>query len=288
MGVAAALFHQGGDAGTAGVGQRLQSPGGEDPVFTLQWHDIRHGSEAHHVGVRFQNRLLIAAESGGQFESDTNAGEVFVGVAAVCAVGVHHRNGLGQLILAFVVVGDDQIHPQLPAQPGFLNGGDAAVHRNNQGNALAFQLVQGNGVQAIALFQAAGDVADAVGALLAQKVGKQTGGGNAVHIVVAEDRDFFTPGNGCRHPPSGQSHIRQQIGVRQAAIAVQKAGCLGGGFHAPSGQNHGGQGGEPSGYQCVYAAYIRFLHIPDSVFQIHTHPIKTFSLHYSKNQSFRQ
>ena len=286
--IAATFPDQGGKPRPLGGGQGLQPPGDKHPVFSHQGDYIGNGAQADHIRVFVQHRLRVSGQGAGQLEGNGNAGQISVGVAAVRPVGVHHRHGLGQLILALMVVGDDQIHSQLSAQPGFLNGGDSAVHRNDQGNTLVFQLVQGNGVQAVALFQAAGDVADAIGALLAQKVGKQTGGGNAVHIVVAEDRDFFTPGNGCRHPSRGQSHIRQQIGVRQAAIAVQKAGCLVGGFHTPSGQNHGGQGGEPSGYQCVYAAYIRFLHIPDSVFQIHTHPIKTFSLHYSKNQSFRQ
>ena len=65
---AAALAHQRGDAGPAGLAQRFQTPGHEHPVLALQEHHIRHSAKAHHVGIGIQHRLLIAAQGGGQFE----------------------------------------------------------------------------------------------------------------------------------------------------------------------------------------------------------------------------
>ena len=35
FGVAAAFRHQGGDAGPLGMGERVEAPGGKDPVFAL-------------------------------------------------------------------------------------------------------------------------------------------------------------------------------------------------------------------------------------------------------------
>ena len=114
------------------MGQRLQTLGYEDPVFSLQWHDVRHGAEADHVGVLLQHLRLVAAEGGCQLEGHAHAGEIFVGVAAVRPVGIHNCHGLGQDILAFMVVGDDQIDAQLPAQLRLGHGGDAAVYGDDE------------------------------------------------------------------------------------------------------------------------------------------------------------
>ena len=127
-----------------------------------------------------------------------------MGIAAIRPVGVNHRDCLGQGILAFVVVGDDQIHAQL----SLGHGGNAAVHGDDELNPLVVKLVQGNGVQTVALLQPTGDVADTAAAVAAEKVCQQAGGGNAVHVIVAEDRDFFLVFDGQRHSSGSQSHIR--------------------------------------------------------------------------------
>ena len=106
-----------------------------------------------------------------------------------------------------MMVGDHQINVHFPAKLRFRHGGDAAVHGDDQFDALLVQLVDGDGIEAIALFQTAGYVGDAVGAVTAQKVGQQAGGGNTVHIIVAEYGDFFPPGHGKTHPAGGQVHV---------------------------------------------------------------------------------
>ncbi len=217
---AAALGHEGGDARPAGVGQGVKAPGDEHPVFPQQGHHVGHGAQAHHVGVFFQHLFLAAAEGGGQLEGHTHAGEHFVGIAAVGAVGVHHGHSLGEGVLAFVMVGDDQVDSQLPAQCRLLHGGDAAVHGDDELHALAGELPDGDGVQAVALLQTAGDVAAAVGALLSQVVRQQAGGGDAVHVVVAENGDFLPTAQGQSHPAGGQVHVRHPVGVRQGGVAV--------------------------------------------------------------------
>ena len=65
-----------------------------------------------------------------------------MGIAAVGAVRVNDCHRIGQLILALVVVGDDQIHAQLPAQLRFFHGGNTAVHGDNELYALLVQLLQ--------------------------------------------------------------------------------------------------------------------------------------------------
>ena len=135
---------------------------------------------------------------------------------AVGPVGIHHGHRLGQGVLALVVVSDHQLHAQLPAQPGFLHGGDAAVHGDDEFYSFLMQLAQGDGVEAVALFQTAGDVADAVRAVAAQEIRQKTGGGDAVHVIVAKNGDFFLILDGQRHPSGGEGHVRHEKGSRRA------------------------------------------------------------------------
>ena len=46
------------------------------------------------------------------------------------------------------------------------------------------------------------------------------GGGDAVHVVVAEHGDLLPPGHGESHPSGGLVHIRHQKGVKQGRVAV--------------------------------------------------------------------
>ena len=273
FGVTAALFHQRGNARTVGVGQLFQPPGSKHPVLTPQRHHVRDGSQTYHVGVLGKHLFLIAAQGGSQLEGDAHAGKIFVGVAAVVAVGVHHGNGLGQGILALMVVGDHQIHSQLPAQLRFGDGGDAAVHGDDELHAVLMELVQGDGVQTVALFQPAGDVADAVGTVAAQKVRQQTGGGDAVHVIVAKNGNFLLVFDGHGHPARGFVHIRHQKRVRKSSATVQNFLRLLAGFDAPGGQHHGRQRGVSSPNQRIDSSHIRLPYIPNSVFHLSTHPV---------------
>ena len=48
-----------------------------------------------------------------QLQRDADAGEVLVGIGAVVALRVHHRARVRQLVVRFVMVGDDQIDAEL-------------------------------------------------------------------------------------------------------------------------------------------------------------------------------
>ena len=119
-----------------------------------------------------------------------------------------------------MMVGDDEINAQLFTQLRLIDGGDAAVHGDDQLDALSVELVDGDGIQAVALLQTAGNVAHRVGAVAAEKIRQQAGGGDAVHIVVAEHGDLLPPGHGKSHPAGGLVHIRHQKRVKQGRVAV--------------------------------------------------------------------
>ena len=158
----------------------------------------------------------------------------------VGTVRVYHCNGTGQRILALVMVGDNQVDAQRGAKLGLLNGGDAAIHGDDECDTLPLQLLDGNGVQAIAFLQAAGNVGNTMHPVAAQEVGQQAGGGDAVHIVVAENGNGFALGHGQGHAGGSQIHVLHGIGRDEGSVTAQ---ILLGSFcvsNASGSQDHGG------------------------------------------------
>ena len=264
------------------MGQRIQPMAHEGPVFPLQKHHVRHGAQAHEVRIGFQCLFLTAPDGGGQLEGYAHAGKILVGVAVSGPVGVHHGHGLGQFRLADVVIGDDQVHAQIPAQLRLGHGGDAAVHSDDQGHSLVVKIRNGNGVQPVAFLQPARDIADDLAPHAPEEIRQQAGGGDAIHVIVAEHGDGLACGQGQTHPVHGFVHVRHGKRVLQGRIGPQIPRRLGRGADASCGEDHGRQWGIASGGQGVYIVYFRRRYIPNSVFQVHAHPINSFSPNYSK------
>ena len=256
---AAAFGHQRSDAGPTGILQRLQATGHEGSVFSHQGHHIGHCAQADHIGIFCQGFFLVSAEGGSQFEGHTHAGQIHMWVAAVGPMGVDDGAGIRQHILTLVVVGDHQVHTQLSAQLCFFHSGNAAVDGDDQAHAFAGQLPDGDGIQTVAFFQTAGDIADAICAPGPQEVGQQAGGGNSVHIVITEDGDLFSPAERQPHPTHGQVHVRQGKGTGQGIVTAEIMPGLGRGGQATGGQDHSGQGSVSAGNQGVDGSHIRGL-----------------------------
>ena len=144
---------------------------------------------------------------------------------------------------------------------------------DDQVDTVGMELVDGNGVQAIALFQTSGDIGDTVGTVAAQEICQQAGGGDAVHIVVAEDGDLFLPGKSQAYTAGGQIHIGHEERIQQRGIAVQISLRVTNRSDAPGGQDHGGQRGVAAGNQGIDGPRLRLCNIPNSVFQSDTHPL---------------
>ena len=137
-----------------------------------------------------------------------------------------------------MVVGDDHVDSQRLGQDSLIPGSNAAVHRDDQCDPLLRQQLHCLPVQAIALIQAAWDIGHHPGTFAYQKVGQQTGGGDAVHVIVAVNRHHLPPFNGLPHPNNCPVHVLQQHGViqnirrrgQQTTDLVQVA-------HSPGGQH---------------------------------------------------
>ena len=193
-------------------------------------------------------------------------------VGVIPAVGIHHGNGAGQLVLTLVVVGDDEIDSLIPAEQGLPVGGDAAVHGDNQGDALGFQGRNGLFVEAVALLDSAGDIVGDAAALTAEKFRQQAGGGDAVHVVVAEHSDPFTPLQGQAQPVSGRLHIPHGQRVGQRLRGGEKLpGMLRLGI-APAAKHPGRQGRVSCLLQGFHGMPVILRYFPSSVLHCTFHP----------------
>ena len=239
----------------------------------MQGHDVCYGTETDHVCIFIQNNFLILSQSGSQLEGNTYTGQHPVGIAAIRTVGIYDGNCLGQLLLALVVIRDHQIDTQLLAKLCLFHGGDTAVDGNDQLDALPMQLPDGNGIQTVALLQPSGNVGKTVGTAAAQKICQQAGGGNTVHVIVAEYGDPLSAGKGKAHPVGRQCHVLHGKRIRHGAAAVQICFCFIRPFHASGGKDHGGKGRKSRSHQRVHSTHLRLCYVPYIILHTDTHPI---------------
>ena len=193
-------MHQGANADEVGVFQRLEAVPGEHAVLAAKVHDIGDGADAGQGGyveqilLEFGRQLaaFFAAVGDGpsQFEGHHRARRMRVGIVRIqprMHNGLHFR----QTVARFVVVGDDDLHAEFIGQLDLVEAGDAAIDGDHQLGAALGQLADGVGVEAVALIDAVGDVIIDLCAEDFQQVPQDGHAGDAVHVVIAVDGDFF-------------------------------------------------------------------------------------------------
>ena len=121
-----------------------------------------------------------------------------------------------------VVIGDHHIDTQSLGVGYLGRSGDAAVHRDDELHALLAQPVHCAAVQAVTLSGAVGNIAYNMSASLPQKFCEQTGGGDAIHIIVAVDGDGVPPFHGLGDADGGPVHIPHEKRVVEQLWAVGK------------------------------------------------------------------
>ena len=260
--------------------KRLEPAHHHGAHLALQGHDVRNQAQAQKVCIAVQQLLLPAGDGRGKLKGHARAGEVGVGIGTVRPVGVHHGHGPGQVLFALVVVGDHKIHPKPAAQLRLVVGGDAAVHGDDEIDLLAVELADGQLVEPVALFQAGGDIAGHPGPETLQKIGEQTRGGDAVHVIVPKHGDMLPPGDGKAHPVSSGFHVLHQEGRAQGGVGAQ---VVPGALHVPV-----APGREGTGAEGPIAGPLELLHfllsvlryVPSSKLHTNTHP-KSFSFDYN-------
>ena len=75
--------------------------------------------------------------------------------------------------------------------------------------------------QAVAILDAAGDIVHHVAAPGQEIVHQDHRGGDAVHVIVAENGDLFPAGQGAAHPLGGLVHVlHQKGGIGQVPVPL--------------------------------------------------------------------
>ena len=166
-----------------------------------------------------------------------------------------------------MVIGDDEVDAEGGGKGGLLHAGDAAVHGDDERDALLGKRADRIAAEAVALLYAAGDVHEHRRPAGAEIIGQKAGGGDAVHVVIAEHGDGLAAGKRAVDARHGLVHIaHEEGGVDQRAFAVEMRGGLLGRDDAARGQ----YGRYQIGIACVHQRFdrgiIRFRDEPAFVF----------------------
>ena len=148
------------------------------------------------------------------------------------------------------MVGDNHVHLLLLGVPGLVHGGDAAVHRDNEADPPLFQGAHSLPVEAVAFLHPVGDVGNDRPSLAPKKIGEQTGGRNAVHVIVPVDGHRLPPLQSGAQPRRRKVHVlHQKRVVEQLPAGGQKGLGLLCRVQSPCAQGQGRQGGDSGLFQ---------------------------------------
>ncbi len=117
-------------------GLGLQSAGDDGPVLSLHAHDVGHGADGGQSRRTREEGVLpvLAAQGQHQLEGHAHACQMLERIRTVLPVGVHHRHGGGELLLALMMVRYHHVHSQRGGVGHLLIAGDAAVHGDHEGH----------------------------------------------------------------------------------------------------------------------------------------------------------
>ena len=241
-GVDGGLPHHGGNARAGRGAQLFQPTAYKTAVFPHKGHHVRHGAYGHKVRVLLQHLAAVPLAGAGQLQRHAHTGQVFVGIRVPVLLAVYNCDGPGELaVAALVMVGDDDLQPDPGGVVHLGQGGDAAVHGDEEIDAPGAEGVHSAVIQPVALLVPVRYVGQTAEALGAQIVRQQAGGGDAVHIIVAVDGDGLAPGDGLSDPFNGCRHAGHQHGVVQHFIAEEQLRRRLAAADAPLGQHRGQQ-----------------------------------------------
>ena len=270
---------QGRQAQPLGWVQPAQPQADNGPVRPRHRHYIRHRSHRGQVAKFLKNRLglPLSRHRHSQHQGHSHSSQSFKGIGTVRPVGVHHRGGRGQFLLAGMVIGDDHINAQFTGQFCFFHGGDAAVHCDNQRNPLSRQMDHRLRVQAVPLPKPAGNIGDHMSPPGGEELGEQTGGGDPIHIIVPIDGNELPPLQGQPHPGRRPVHIPQKC-RRGNGLPLRRENPAGFAqvFHPTGGQQPGQQWGQPRRLQDLLALRAGRGHAPVFILQLRSPPLHLF------------
>ena len=231
---------QPGQAGAATGAEVFKAVLYEQPVLVDQRHDVGDRSKGRQAD-RPQERLPEPGRHAGgaarprgdrprQFEGHAGPAEAAEWIGRVWEAGVHEHVGRGQGGGEVMVVGDDQLQPEVAGMLRLRDRRDPAVDRDHEAHALRRQRRERLGVEAVALFLPARHVPRGLGVERLQAADEDRGGAHAVGIVVAVDRDLPAGLGGSQDPLGGLGHAGEGFGVAEVGERAVEKRLDGGGI----------------------------------------------------------
>jgi hypothetical protein len=129
---------------------------------------------------------------------------------------------LGQLVTGTVVVGHDDLQPELARPANLVDRGDPAVDRQDETAALVGEAFERVAADAVALVEPARQMPLHVGAELSQDEHREHRRADAVDVVVAVHADALAVRDRGADPVDRGAHVSDQQRVVQRLLAGEK------------------------------------------------------------------
>ena len=220
--------------------QQIEADLRDDAVLADERHDIGERAEGGDLDEARQPAVVVrlAAERLHELQRHAHTRQVLVRIGAIASLRVDHGERRRQLGVGLVMVGDDQIDAVFAGATCGVGAANAAVDRDDQRDAVGMQPIDGRRLQAVPILDPFGEEVHDVGAEQLERPAKDHRGGDAVHVVVAVDRDPLPPADSRENPIDRRPHVGQrhrivkmidrgvqeavrQFRVAQAALAQQ-------------------------------------------------------------------
>lgn len=166
---------------------------GDDPVVIAQRHDIGNGAHYGEIkkvpGVDLALDAEVFAKASAKEECDSGPGHFRSFAVVIAPFGVDDGFGRGQYFGRFVVVGDDNTHPEFISGFDLFVSSCSAVACEDDVGSFGMGAADGVDVDAVAFGLSVGDVADDVESGFAKESEQNGGTGHAIDIVITVDVD---------------------------------------------------------------------------------------------------
>ena len=157
-----------------------------------------------------------------ELEHDARAAQVGERIAGARGRARGHDRRVRQHRPGPVVVGHDDVEPELAGARDGLGRGDAAVDGDQQPGAGRRQRLDARDRDAVAVLEAAGQERLDLGAQQPQHLDRERRGAHAVDVVVAVHDDRAAGGDRALDQRAGLGHVAERERIVQRAVAVEE------------------------------------------------------------------
>ena len=199
------------------LGEQIEPELRDDAVLADQRNNVGQRADRRDLDESRQPDLAVRAPAQGlnQLQRDADARQILVGIATVVPLRVDDGQRLRQLGVWFVVIRDDQVDAELVRPPPGVGAANAAIDGDDQLNAIRVQSLDRDRQKPITVLQPLGDEMDDIRAEHFECAAQDDGGGDAVHVVVAVDRNPLVAGDRRDNSIDRSAHVGQQHRIVQ-------------------------------------------------------------------------